>query len=262
MAENINTTEQDEQGKTQGERGMVITGMNDATPTTQNEATPQGDLLAMAINRGVDTDKLQALIDMKNAEEARRAKQEFDRRFAEMQAEFEPARRTKQGHDYMYAPVEELQRQYGPIIAKHGFSYRWKETDLDNDKKRVTLQISGYGHTEENSFDVPAIEGTKMMNAIQREGARSTYGRRYTFISGFGVVVDDLDNDVESLTFEQGAKYAQYIDALSQETDVQSGSDKAKKFYYELRDKGDQEGATVIKQFWTKRKAELQKEAE
>jgi hypothetical protein len=241
------------------QKGLQVTGFEEETPTTA-PVNQQGDLLALAINQNVDTDKLQALIDMKNAEEARRNKQEFDRHFAEMQAEFESAHRTKQGYDYRYAPIEELQKQYGPIIARHGFSYRWREEALDNGSKRVILRISGYGHAEENFFDVPQIEGTKQMNPIQVAGAMSTYGRRYTFISGFGIIIDDEDNDAQELSFEDGYEYAEYIEQIRAEETVDSARTVARNHYRQLKDSGDQKGAQVVMQAFNRYKAELEAE--
>ena len=34
-----------------------------------------------------------------------------------------------------------------------------------------------------------------MQNAIQIAGAQSTYGRRYTFVAGFGIVLEGEDSD-------------------------------------------------------------------
>lgn len=221
-------------------------------------AQSQGDLVAMAISQDLDVEKLRALIDMRNKEEERKAKQEYDRHFAEMQADFEAAKRTKQGYDYKYAPIEVLQRQYGPTIARHGFSYRWREEALEGGAKRVILRISGHGHAEENFFDVPPIEGTKQMNPIQVAGAMSTYGRRYTFIAGFGIIIDDEDDDAQSLTFDQGVKYAEYVEALQGESDIETLRSIARQYHGELKKKGDQEGAELIHKVFTRRKEELE----
>jgi hypothetical protein len=157
---------------------------------------PQGDpLIRMAIDKNLDIEKLEKLIQLKNEQDERQARAEYERHFAEMQAEFVPAKRIKKGYDYMYAPLEELQRTYGPVISKHGFSYRHREEMLEDGSKRCIMRISGWGHSEETSFDIPKIAGTKQMNPIQVVASMSTYGRRYTFIAGFGCVVEDEDDD-------------------------------------------------------------------
>lgn len=152
------------------------------------------NLIRLAIEKGIDVDNLQRLINMRNAEIERTAKEDFQFHFAEMQKSFVSVSREKQGYNYKYAPIEVLQKTLGPIIAEHGFSYSWREETLPEGKKCVLI-ISGYGHTQENSFDVPKLEKTKEMNSVQAAGAMSTYGRRYTFISGFGVIIDYEDPD-------------------------------------------------------------------
>jgi hypothetical protein len=158
------------------------------------EAGDSSSLIRLAIERNIDMDKLQKLIDMKNAEEERQAKLAFNFHFAEMQKDFVPVSREKQGYDYKYAPIELLQKTYGPIIARHGFSYVWREESIP-EGKRCYLTITGFGHSQENYFDIPPLEKTKQMNSVQVMGAMSTYGRRYTFIAGFGVIIEDEDPD-------------------------------------------------------------------
>ena len=152
-------------------------------------------LLHMAIDKNLDVERLRQLIDLRAQEEARQAKLAFDEHFSQMQAEFQAVKRSKQGYGYKYAPVEALQSAYGPIIAKHGFSYRWREEMIEGGVKRTIMTTSGWGHSQENTFDCPPLDGTERMNQVQIMGAMSTYGRRYTFIAGFGAIVEDEDDD-------------------------------------------------------------------
>jgi len=174
---------------------LTITDVGDTEVAARN---PTDILIELAIQHGADVDKLERLIALKNSEEARRAKLEYDRHFALMQAEFTPVSKGKEAKDgqkllYKYAGLDQIQKLYGPIIAAHGFSYRWYEQALEGDSKRVVLRISGYGHAEENYFDLPKAKAP-LMNDIQAAGSMSTYGRRYTFIAGFGVIIDDDDD--------------------------------------------------------------------
>jgi hypothetical protein len=178
------------------------------------------DLVAMAIDRNLDVDKLRVLVELRNAQDEREAKRRFDDGFARMQADFDTVRRTKKGHDYKYAPIEALQKHYGPIIARHGFSYRWREEAIASGGKRTVLIISGHGHSEENYFDAPMLEGTRAMNAVQVAGAMSTYGRRYTFIAGFGVVIEDEDTDGRPLCVDEVQKLTPAITAISTAKDL------------------------------------------
>ena len=137
---------------------------------------------------------LEKYIELKDRESSRMASLEYDKQFALMQAEMATVTRGNQGHGYKYASLEDLQRQCGPILSKFGFSYAWDEEALQKGK-RIILTISGHGHSRRNSFDVPALQGTQRMNAVQVAGAESSYGKRYSFISGFGVIIADEDTD-------------------------------------------------------------------
>jgi hypothetical protein len=155
-------------------------------------------LIALAIEHGADVEKLEKLITLKNQEEERAAKKLFDIHFTDMQAQFTAVAKAKQGHGYKYAPIEALQKHYNGVITFHGFSYRWREEAVDTGK-RCVMRISGWGYAEENSFDIPRLQGTNRMNDVQAAGAMSTYGRRYTFVAGFGVIIEDEDDDTGSI---------------------------------------------------------------
>jgi hypothetical protein len=218
---------------------------------------PTDRLIMLAIQGDADVVKLEKLIELKNREEARQAKREFDMHFAQMQAEFVPVARSKQGDKGKYAPIEALQKQYGPIIAGHGFAYRWSEETID-DKLRVILHISGYGHTETNHKDLPFYEpdkgsqsGKPIMNPLQAEGTRSTYGQRYTFRAGFGLIIEDEDTDG---SFDQGVAYAEYIRKLDDEQDPEKRRTLAAEMYRQLKKEGDHKGARVITNAYNRRK--------
>src|SRR3990167_5886884 len=110
---------------------LIITEVGETEVAPRN---PTDILIELAIQHDADVDKLERLIALKNSEEARRAKLEYDRNFAKMQAEFTPVSKEKEARDqkdgkllYKYAGLDQLQKLYGTIIAAHGFSYRWYE---------------------------------------------------------------------------------------------------------------------------------------
>ena len=175
-----------------------------------------GSLLQMAISQDIDVDKLEKLIELKNREDALVCKKEFDLHFSEMQREFEPVKKTKDGHNYKYAPLPVLQKRFNPIITKHGFSYKWREEAIEGGAKRVRLIITGWGHTDEESFfDVPIMTGTSAQNTVQVAGSRSTYGMRYSFKIGFGISEEGEDDDARpDLSFQDAVNYPGLIVAM------------------------------------------------
>lgn len=174
-----------------------------------------GHLLKMAIDKDLDVDKLEKLIELKVKEEERQCKKDFDSHFAEMQKEFEPIDKTKEAYSSKYAPLPLMVKKYSPIISKHGFSFKWRESAIENGK-RVTIIINGWGHEDATTyFDIPPLKSTGSQNAAQVVASMSTYGNRYTFKSGFGITEIDEDDDAASLTFEDGVKYAAIVQQIN-----------------------------------------------
>ena len=186
----------------------------DNLPATKQAETAiesrEDRLLEQVLSSG-NIEVLERYIALRKSEEERQARIAFEQAFSRMRAELPAIAKRKDvsirgSKAYSYAPVEEIQRLCDPIIYKHGFSYSWKEESIYGPDgkatgKRVQLDIFGYGHTRSNSFDVPMLgqivskDGNAVTNAVQAAGAMSTYGRRYTFVSGFGVVVEGEDSD-------------------------------------------------------------------
>jgi ERF superfamily len=171
----------------------------------------------MQMAKDLDVDKMQRLIDMLNSQKALKAKQDFDLHFAEMQKDYIAVGRDKSAKDgakvlYKYAPLESILKIYQPIISRHGFSYKWsEETVAETKEKRIFCHVSGYGHTESVYIDIPIGTANTFANAAQQRGITSSYGKRYSFIAAFGVIIEDEDDDAQSFTFEDGVQYAEEI---------------------------------------------------
>lgn len=173
------------------------------------------------VNDKLDT--LDKLIAMKNAEEDRANKREFTLHFSEMQREFPPVYRDGQvkgkdgTHKYNYISLDAILKVYSPIIAKHGFGFRWTEEEVkDGKEKRVWCIVSGYGHEERTYVDIPVLSATDFTNAIQQRGSATSYGKRYSFMNLFGVIVADEDDDAAG--FEDGVKLGHFIQLIREAT--------------------------------------------
>jgi len=218
-----------------------------------------GSIVRLAVERNLDIDKLERLIDMRNREEERMAKRDFETHFAAMQSEFSPVKRTKKGDKSKYAPLDELVDQYGPIISRHGFSYSWSEPELENGRLRCMLTISGYGYSKQNYKDLPVYEpdkgaqsGKAIMNSLQAEGTRSTYGQRYTFKAGFGITETDEDTDG---SFDDGVNYAEFIRQIKEVKSLDALKVAFAKVYGELT--GDKRGQDIVCVVKDEKKKEL-----
>lgn len=236
-----------------------------ATRTTE-VATPVEDPIFRLAEKGVSMDQLEKLIAMRDREREYQSKLEFDQHFAEMQEEFSeagPAPRPKNvDGKYNYAPINTLVKHYGPIISRHGFSYRFYEHTLEDGRLEVFVDVSGYGHTKTNSKILPVYQpdtaqsGKPIQNVLQAEGVRSTYGQRYVFIAAFGLVSEQDDTD--GLGFEEGVKYADYINAMEACTTLADLKATAKKYRDELMAQKDLDGGQVILALFNRLKPPLE----
>jgi len=198
--------------------------MGDMQLTLKEEQQDQANaLIRLAIEKGIDTDKLGKLIELRNNELARQAKQDFSFHFNEMQKEYVPVQREKTVKDqagtktlYKFCPLEDILKVYAPIIGKHGFSFRWSEEAISEKEKRIYCIVSGYGHEEKGYVDIPIQSSTSFTNSIQQRGVSSSYGKRYSFINAFGVIIEDEDDDTQSLTFGDGVMYSEQIKAIDE----------------------------------------------
>lgn len=159
-------------------------------------------LLEIAVNKDIDFQKLEKLIELKNKEEGRLSKQEFDFHFAQMQKDFLPAIKNKTVTNqrgellYSYCPLGNILKVYQPIISKHGFSYRWSEESIKEGREiKMWCIVSGYGHEERTAVDIPIMPGNSFTNAVQQRGSASTYGKRYSFMDAFGIIIEDEDDE-------------------------------------------------------------------
>lgn len=210
------------------------------------------DRLLEMVLQGGKIDVLERFIALREKEELRQARLAFDMHFSAMQNEFVPAKKDKKAYDSWYAPIESLQRQYNQIITKHGFSYSWKEEAMPDNVKRIIIMISGWGFTKECYFDCPILPGTKQMNPVQVEGARSTYGKRYTFQSGFGITTEEEDTD--AMGFDDAVQYSDMIKKLQCCETAQDLVDAWKEIWAELStDKiNGQDGKTKLTVIYNK----------
>lgn len=195
----------------------------------RDETTALG-FLASATNSGRSIEEIKELMNLRDREEKYQAEKIFDREFALMQADFRVIPRSKLARDneknrdlYNYAPLEEYVKVNGSVIAAHGFSYYFSEELLPDGKvKRFNLHVKGWGFTRTTFVDLPT-EGSKapLMNAAQASASLQSYGQRYAFKAGFGMVSENEDDDSASSTigtFEEGAELGMEIMAIKNST--------------------------------------------
>jgi hypothetical protein len=154
-------------------------------------------LMALANNKDFDADKLEKLIALKNSEQARMAKEDFERNFQLMQAEYPVLNKRKTGTAiFPFCPLDVVDRNISPLMNKYHFSRRWENEAVGVNRVKVTSIIFGYGHEQRSSIEMPITEPqTKATNAMQQEGISDSYGQRRSFVANLGLVIAGEDKD-------------------------------------------------------------------
>lgn len=188
-------------------------------PGVVEKAADTDPVLAMVLATG-KVDMLERVLDLRAKEESRQARIAYNEHFSAMQAELPEIQKTKEVRDhggnlvYRYAPLEDILKGVGPVLAKYMFAYRWSEEELENSVKRVHCIISGHGWEESGYVDIPIQEASKMTNSIQQRGVATTYGKRYSLCNALGIVLDDDVDAILSVT--DALEYAAPIEKMRQ----------------------------------------------
>jgi hypothetical protein len=183
--------------KTRKTKEIVVRDENQSV----TQMTETGQLLKMAVDKNLDVEKLEKLIELKHREEERAAKIDFDHHFAEMQKQFPIVYKKKAVKNdkgkilYKYCPLHVLERAFRKIILDNGFSYRFGSHAGKEGTTQPYCVVSGWGHEVETPLDIPITKLTSATNRIQEYGAALSYGYRYAFCAAFGIVIAGEDND-------------------------------------------------------------------
>lgn len=164
------------------------------------DASP-ASLIALAVDKDLDIEKLQKLIDMKNANDDKIAKKEFIQALTDFQAECPEIVKKRAGYEnrYKFADIGSVDRTIKPLMKKHGLKKDWKFHHFKSEEKkpmiRVTCIISHIGgHSEETSMEAEHdTSGGK--NEIQARGSSIKYLERYTLEAALGLTTILDDND-------------------------------------------------------------------
>ena len=159
-------------------------------------------LLALAIQKNVDLERLKTLMDLQERYDANEAKKAFTKAMTEFKKN--PPKiikdmlvqyQTEKGITaYTHASLGNVVGAITEGLSKHQMSVNWK-TKQENGKIEVTCFLTHVqGHTESTSLNAsPDISGKK--NPIQAVGSASTYLKRYTLLDIVGLATNECETD-------------------------------------------------------------------
>lgn len=178
-------------------------------------------LLTLAVDKNLDMDKLERLMEMKAAEEEKTAKSLFNVSMAKVQKIIEPiiADADNEHTGSRYAKLSKIVGTLAPIYAAEGFSVSFGTCDCGSEKLtsegwfRITAELShAGGYTKSYFVDLPSdIMGSGgKVNKTQIHGTKSTItyargilmGLMFNFTTSLD---DDTDGNLpgDTITEEQ-----------------------------------------------------------
>lgn len=172
-------------------------------PTVQVESMAPMNMLAVAVQKGMDAATIKDLMDLQDRWEKAQAKKAFDAALAAFKANPPELRKNKhvafdtsKGRtEYDHATLDHVSVEIGKALAPHGLSHRWNVEQLDGGMIKVTCILAHQaGHSESVPMQAGRDEsGSK--NNIQGLGSTVTYLQRYTLLAITGMAVKGQDND-------------------------------------------------------------------
>jgi hypothetical protein len=163
-------------------------------------ATTPSDLLRIAIERNVEVDKLEKLLDMQFRFEAQQAKRQYD--LAKVGFKKEPSLRIIKSEtvsyktatgttEYRFPPLDRCCEVIIPLLAGHLISHNWEIGQHENLISVTCVLTHVAGHAEEVTImGPPDSSGGK--NAIQSICSTVSYLERYTLLAVCGVAASDM----------------------------------------------------------------------
>lgn len=186
-------------------------------------------MLALAIERGADLDRLERLMDLQERWEANEARKAYVVAMAAFKSN--PPRIVKDrlveysGTSYSHASLGAVVDAVADGLSRVGITHRWS-LEQDGQLVRVTCTLTHVqGHSEITKMESGADNSGKK-NVIQSIASAVTYLQRYTLLAATGLATYSDDDaraaEPEFITAEQAAE----LEALL----VEVGADRAKFF--------------------------------
>lgn len=181
--------------------------MNNELRTVNNTEVAQQDMsmasriVELASMPDFDVAKLDKLMDLQEREMNRLAKIAFNKDFTAMQSEITTVTKSKQGHNYKYATLEDIVDIVRPTLEKHGFAVSFGVNTTSDIIVTCTL-MHKEGHSIETTMQLPA-DKTGSKNAVQAIGSSVSYAKRYTLSSLLNIATRDDDDAQAAMQQDQ-----------------------------------------------------------
>lgn len=173
----------------------------------QQVAITPDQMIMKAIEKGLDIDQLDKLMQLQERWEAKNAKKAYDEAMSEFQKNKPDLFKTKKVSfnskaggrvEYNYNPLPKIQKAIDPILGELGISYKWDQK-TEGGKIRVRCVPSHVdGHSEPGEWLEGDADTSGTKNSIQATGSTISFLKRYTIEGAFGLSSDEDDDGIKS----------------------------------------------------------------
>lgn len=166
--------------------------------------SPQADQMLALVERVLLTpdlplERISAVMDLRDREEAKEAERAFNRDFADAMADMPDI--PKSGYNSHlkrhYSTLDDLIRTARPVLTRHGMHLNWDTGESEDGRLWAIAYVRHrLGHMIKSSPRHGTRDSGKSMNALQGGGSTETYLKRYTGFSVLGLSSgEEKDND-------------------------------------------------------------------
>jgi len=162
---------------------------------------PDG-LIAMAVERDLDINKLEKLLELKRQWDADNARKAFFKALSKFQSDIPPIVKQDKVNAGVagkrrFANLGTISEAIKPYLETNNLSFRFRQSQSPQAITVTCIVSHADGHSEETTLSAaPDQSGGK--NAIQALGSAITYLMRYTLIGSLGLTTVDEDTDGET----------------------------------------------------------------
>jgi len=177
------------------------------TEMAKVDQTEAPNIIAMAIQSGMDAESLKVLYELQKEERSSIAKAAYDKAMSKFNANpptiVKDKRVSFSQTNYKHATLANVVSKIKSSLASHGLSMSWRTDHRENGEICVTAIISHeLGHSEKTTMcGRPDDSGKK--NSIQQIGSTVTYLERYTALAITGLAAFDDDDGISSEAIDE-----------------------------------------------------------
>lgn len=234
-------------------------------PTMQPVDASPMNMLAVAVQKGMDPDTIKSLMDLRDRYEAGEAKKAYVDAMAAFKANAPTVTKDRANAQYgsRYTSIGNLVNTINAALSEHGLSASWS---IDQEKGiKVTCTLTHrLGHSESTSMTGP-LDTSGAKNPLQQVKSTVTYLKIATFEAIVGVASSDgnLDDDGNGARgkakgMDEGA-IADYIAAMEEAADLPALQKTFNGAYKAAQSLNDKDAMGTLTRAKDARKTALQK---